>query len=1019
MQAGLSLMSKQGYQSRRDVISFLGSAATLAFLPGDIAAQQTVAEEETPQIAYTVADEPWPNLRGNHRAHIYVEKAVDVARVSIPWRRLDPNPEEKAVLIFDPQDVQVQNVVIAGMSAVSGDILFEATAPGEYFAYYLPHKDVKGRHSALGPKGQYLPPQEAQSTEWMRRARGFLGTASQGVNARVVEFQARTALDSFYPMEVPATDEEVRKFCRQCSDQILIFTEDRDHPIKMYDQLPLRWIRRGAQASLSAAVLRGEFFVFQIGVYATPHSGVASEPVSLRFEDLAGPGSEIIPASAWTCVNAGGLDTEGHAFQKGIKIDAGKVIPLWCGVQIPLHCKHGVYKGTLALARTESSLPIHIELEIKEDFIRAGGVDQPERLSRIGWLNSTIGAEQTTTAPYTPLQITQRTASCLGRQVTFGEDGFPSSVMAGDRELLAEPVALRVYGGAKGVQWKSASHVTHADGSIVRMKSHSEAEGYELDVETTMEFDGGIGCEVTLLSRRGRSVSDIALEIAYLEKQVPYAVGMSLKGGARPDAWQWNWTDQPARWKEQGSNLEYFLWMGSVAAGLYCRLKSPLLDWQNNRRGGVTIAKSGDRVLFRAASGARNVTANDAMHFSFRLLPTPVKPVDPDHWKYRYVQAYEPPADMQALGATVINIHQGRLPNLFINYPFLNLDLLGPYVNQAHGLGMKVKLYYTMRELTTRLPELWTFRSLGDEIYRVGGTQGQGNPQLDFWLQEHLHSDYSPGWIQLLPTGEIDTSLRIKSDSRLANFYLEGLKWLLDNVAIDGLYLDEIGYPRATMQRVRRVLERRPGAMIDMHGNHVWWSCNCPIGYYMEHLPYIDRLWLGEAFDPDSPPDFWLIEMSGRPFGLSSDLLERPNLWRGMLFGMTSRAIWSGPSPTPIWKLWDAFGIEDSKMIGWWEEDAPVKTNRTDILATVYSKKDKCLIAVASWAKQTQSVQLEIGWEKLGIDASTARISAPALDGLQEFQKLSRPALTVEPGKGYVLLIEPVTAPSRSDSLTE
>ena len=34
-------------------------------------------------------------------------------------------------------------------------------------------------------------------------------------------------------------------------------------------------------------------------------------------------------------------------------------------------------------------------------------------------------------------------------------------------------------------------------------------------------------------------------------------------------------------------------------------------------------------------------------------------------------------------------------------------------------------------------------------------------------------------------------------------------------------------------------------------------------------------------------------------------------------------------------------------MTGWWEEDAPVKTNRTDILATVYSKKDKCLIAVA------------------------------------------------------------------------
>jgi hypothetical protein len=174
----------------------------------------------------------------------------------------------------------------------------------------------------------------------------------------------------------------------------------------------------------------------------------------------------------------------------------------------------------------------------------------------------------------------------------------------------------------------------------------------------------------------------------------------------------------------------------------------------------------------------------------------------------------------------------------------------------------------------------------------------------------------------------------------------------------------------------------------------------------MEHLPYIDRLWLGEAFDPDSAPDFWLIEMSGVPFGLSSDLLQRPNLWRGMLFGMTNHALWSGPSPTPIWKLWDTFGIEDSTMIGWWEDDPPVRTNRTDILATVYCKKDKCLIAVASWAKQTEHIQLQVDWKRLGIDRGNVNISAPVLDGLQEFQKLSSLTLTVEPGKGYLLLVE-------------
>jgi hypothetical protein len=303
---------------------------------------------------------------------------------------------------------------------------------------------------------------------------------------------------------------------------------------------------------------------------------------------------------------------------------------------------------------------------------------------------------------------------------------------------------------------------------------------------------------------------------------------------------------------------------------------------------------------------------------------------------------------------------------------------------------------------------LWAFRSLGNEIYRSGGTQGQGNPQLDFWLQEHLRDNYSAGWITLTPEGEIDTSLRIYSDSRLVNFYLEGLKWLLQNAPIDGLYLDEIGYSRETMQRVRRVLEERPGAMIDMHGNREWWSCNCPIGYYMEHLPYIDRLWLGEAFDPDSSPEFWLIEMSGIPFGVSSDMLERPNPWRGMLFGMTARARYSrGVNPSPLWELWESFGIQDSTMVGWWENHCPVETGNSDVRATVYQKPGKALVALASWARAATNVQLAIDWEKLGLDKHKVSLSAPSIEGLQDAHSIApdRP-ISIHPGKGCLLLIE-------------
>jgi len=37
---------------------------------------------------------------------------------------------------------------------------------------------------------------------------------------------------------------------------------------------------------------------------------------------------------------------------------------------------------------------------------------------------------------------------------------------------------------------------------------------------------------------------------------------------------------------------------------------------------------------------------------------------------------------------------------------------------------------------------------------------------------------------------------------------------------------------------------------------------------YLEHFPFIDRLWFGEGFDYNEPPDYWLTEISGIPFGL-------------------------------------------------------------------------------------------------------------------------------------------------------
>jgi hypothetical protein len=323
------------------------------------------------------------------------------------------------------------------------------------------------------------------------------------------------------------------------------------------------------------------------------------------------------------------------------------------------------------------------------------------------------------------------------------------------------------------------------------------------------------------------------------------------------------------------------------------------------------------------------------------------------------------------------------------------------YIDEAHRLGLKVKIYYTVRELTNRAPEIFALRSLGDEILSFG--QGGGFP----WLQEHLGSNYIAGWFvpKLKDAAVINSGV-----SRWHNYYLEGLNWLARNIGIDGLYIDDVAFDRVVMKRVRKILDRnRTGALIDLHSANQF---NIRDGFansanlYLEHFPYLNRLWFGEYFDYDSSPDFWLVEVSGIPFGLMGEMLQGGgNPWRGMVYGMTSRLPWAG-NPSHLWKIWDDFGIQESEMVGYWVSSCPVKTDNKDILATAYVKKDKVLISIASWAKERVNIRLQIDWNALGLNAKKARLSAPFIkdfQGLAVFKPTDR--IPVEPGKGWLFIL--------------
>ena len=949
----------------------------------------------------------WKPELGNARVRLMVGAKSDAVRVHIPWRRRDASPEKKGLILVDAATGKpVKNVFPVAVNREFGDIVFQPTSgPGEYVLYYMPFQ-TSG--SPYFPAVTYTPSKQNADDAWLKATGVKDGQFEALPEAGAIEFQSRRDFNRSDPMEVIATAAETNALqASHAAVPFLVFPEDRAHPIRMTQDLPQRWVEKGPSDVFAGEARRGEFFSFQLGIWA-PNRAI--DNLTVTVSPLVGSKKNFLKATTLRCFNQGGVDWLGRKFIKKISVAKGTVAPLWLGVQVPKDAKPGHYNGVIVVdAKGLAVRQVKFNLLIKPDVAADAGDKNPYDMTRLRWLDSTIGLDDEVVKPYTPVKSNGNAISCLGRKVQFGPDGFPTSIQANGHEVLARPIALVAEISSKSLLWEGGKlrPIIKATGAITQ-ESDSQAGNLSISCISKMEADGYINYRVSLKSKVRQKLSDIRLEIPVRKAMATYLMGMGRKGGYRPGEWKWDWN------KGYANNM---VWLGSVDAGLQCKLKDATESWDlfhltsipdawsNGGKGGCVISEQGkDIVLLRAYSGPREMMAGQTLHFNFGLLITPVKPLDSGHWSQRYDHEYISPKQAKANGATIINIHQGNELNPNINYPFLQADKMAAYIKEAHALGLKVKIYYTVRELSNYVAEIWALRSLGTEVF----TDGPGGG--DSWLQEHLVSHYKPAWHTPLSDGSVDAAITTVGLSRWHNYYLEGLGWLVKNVGIDGLYLDGIGYDREIMKRVRKVMDRtRPGCLIDFHCGNSFepgYGMNSCANQFMEHFPYMNSLWFGEGYDYNETPDYWLTEISGIPYGMFGEMLQdNGNPWRGMIYGMTAR-YYSGADPKHIWALWDSFGIEKAKMLGYWSPDCPVHTSDPNVLATAYVRDGKTLISIASWSKTKADVKLQIDWKSLHLDPTHATISAPEIKAFQPAATFTPDAsIPVEPGKGWLLVV--------------
>ena len=233
-------------------------------------------------------------------------------------------------------------------------------------------------------------------------------------------------------------------------------------------------------------------------------------------------------------------------------------------------------------------------------------------------------------------------------------------------------------------------------------------------------------------------------------------------------------------------------------------------SWYNDGKGGINLARTENEYSIRAYTGERQLEKGETLNFNIQFLITPFRPIDTKtQWKTRYYHRFEPIDSILEYGGNTINVHHATDINPYINYPFMTPGIMKEYIDEAHSKDAKVKIYYTVRELSNICPEIWALKSLGNEILSYGPGGGYS------WLQEHLDGNYIAAWF--VPDWK-DAAVINSGVSRWHNYYLEGLNWLVSHVGIDGLYIDDVAFDRSIMKRVKKILLRgNPGAMIDLH----------------------------------------------------------------------------------------------------------------------------------------------------------------------------------------------------------
>lgn len=762
-----------------------------------------------------------------------------------------------------------------------------------------------------------------------------------------------------------------------------LYLFDRTEKIIHFDDLSILNNKSKIDDAVTAVMSENEIFVFQLAVLSECDDVI---------KNIEAQGNMKI-----SCINTDVVDKFGQRKNQSVHLIENIIQPLFFTVQAEKLGKRQE-KCKITINTQKEQCSFDIIFNIVTTPVENNGYNDLWRLSRINWLNSDMCIDESLVEPYTMPKIANGKYTILGREVELDKCGLPKQIYSKFNEAIEIEDTVEQVLFNKGTVF-SIDKQPLPDGitenrlfnNRIESVTTCEIDNYEAVISSVLRYEGFMEYSVRITPKKNFSADNVSLDFYVSSDCSTLMHGLGHRA-SKAENLSFKWDNQ----KQQDS-----LFIGSVNCGMrvklkaenYIRplinifyknlpLKTPVETWDNNGRGGITVKKCSDCTHICAYTGKYDFKQNETRDFLFEIHITPLKPIDyKKAFSVRYCHNNNLKDEIKDIdtaeknGLSHVIFHQGNMIMPFINYPFFEVDRLKNAVRYAKEKGIGIKLYYTEREHSNHMAETFVYKALGDEIIlRKKGVSHSWQKEKPQWLIDNFGEDIIPGWFVKYKHGKYkndhDISFIVRPDTRLDNYYIEGLNWLVDHIGIKGIYIDDTSLDRTTLERAKKVLQKTDG-LIDMHmWNHEEvraGDVSC-MNLYTEIIPFLDSVWLGEGFFYKKySPEYMLAEVSGIPYGVTGQMLEGGgDLYIGMLYGMNNRYGWGYTNAVHMYKIWDDFGITDSQMLGYWHSKNPVKTDNRNVLSTVYLKDNEALLCLYNFSNKSEKFGISIDENMLG-----------------------------------------------------